>query len=334
MRLLTASPELPRAIPAANGGVRSGEAALPTLNRLRCFEAVVEESGFTRATARLHITQPALSYQIKHLEAEVGAQLFHRRPTGVSLTDAGRLLYTHAQRVSAAVREAQRAIQELPATGQLRVGTTNCIGTYFLPEVLCGLKERHPSMRPVLYRAPSDDMIEALLADEVDVAILADPREDRRLRYATLFEEQVSLVSGRSHRFFDAPAIRPEQLRGEQLVVQPQRTPTGALIRRYLDRLGLDFEPLVTVEDVETVKRMIETGAGVGFLPDMVTARDIVTPDNPAGRLNRSRIEPPVTRRVVLVAWSDLPASRAEAAFVAEVRRHVASAGPAAGSRV
>jgi len=294
---------------------------LTTLNRLRCFEVVVEEAGFKRATARLHITQPALSYQMKHLEEELGAQLFHRRPGGVTLTEAGRLLFVHVQRVAAAVREAERAVKELPAVGEVRIGTVNSIGTYFLPQVLQTVHQRHAAARPILYRARSDEFIEALLANQVDLAILADPRVDRRLRYETLFEERVSLISGRSHPFFGMAAVRPDQLKGAQFVSLSQDTPTGALIRKYLDRLGVAVEPVVSTEDVETVKRMVEMGMGVAFLPDMVTERDMATRANPGGSIGRSAVEPPLTRRIVLVSWNEVPPSRAVAAFVEEVRR-------------
>ena len=312
---------LARAISPAPSDKRPGKTGLTTLNRLHCFEVVVEEAGFKRATARLHVTQPALSYQMKHLEEELGVQLFHRRPGGVSLTEAGRLLFTHVQRVSAAVREAQRAIKELPAVGEVRVGTVNSIGTYFLPQVFAALRERHAGARPIVYRARSDEFIEALLANQVDLAILANPRVDQRLRYETLFEEQVSLVSGRSHPFFGSAAIRSDQLEGAPFVALSQQTPTGALIHRYLDRLGVEIEPVISTEDTETVKRMVEMGMGAAFLPDMVTERDLATRANPGGRLSRSRVEPPLTRRVALVTWNEVPSSRAVAAFVEEVRR-------------
>jgi len=302
-----------------------GKTGLTTLNRLRCFQVVVEEAGFKKATSRLHITQPALSYQMKHLEEELGAQLFHRRPGGVSLTDAGRLLYAHVQRVSAAVEEAKRAIQELPAVGEVRVGTVNSIGTYFLPQLLRTIRERYAATRPILYRARSDDFIEALLANDVDLAILADPRMDRRLRYETLFEERVSLVSSRSHPFFGSPTVRPDQLQGVPFVTLSQQTPTGALVKKYLERLGVAVEPVVSTEDVETLKRMIEMGMGVGFLPDMVTERDLATPAHPGGTLSRSLVEPPLTRSIVLVTWTEIPPSRAVAAFIDEIRSQSAT---------
>jgi LysR family hydrogen peroxide-inducible transcriptional activator len=324
MRVLRDAGTRARTTPSEPGAKISPKSGLTNLNRLRCFEVVVEEAGFKCATARLHITQPALSYQMKHLEEELGAQLFLRRPGGVSLTDAGRLLYTHVQRVSAAVREAERAVKALPAVGEVRIGTVNSIGTYFLPQILSTMRERHAAARPIMYRARSDEFIEALLARRVDLAILADPRVDRRLRYETLFEERVSLVAGRSHPFFGMPTVKVEQLRDAQFVALSPQTPTGALTRKYLHKLGIEVEPSVSAEDVETVKRMVERGLGVAFLPDMVIERDLVSRTNPGGRLSRSLVEPPQTRRIMLVTWNEVPSSRAVCAFVDEVRRQSA----------
>jgi DNA-binding transcriptional LysR family regulator len=298
-----------------------------TLYRLHCFEVVVEEGGFKRATARLHTTQPALSYQIKRLEVELGAQLFYRRPGGVSPTEAGRLLYEHTQRVSAAVQRARQAMKELSegATGEVRIGTVNSIGIYYMPPLLWAMRERCPAAKlTVLYR-DADDIVDAMLANQLDVAILADPRADRRLQYETLFEEEVSLVSGRSHPLFGCPSVDVKQLASLDFVALSEHTPTGALISSYLDRVGVAVDPVVSTENVETVKRMVESGMGVAFLPDMVTEREVE--DGPGRRLNRSRIEPPLTRRVVLVSWGELCSSRAVNAFIEEVRRAKSPAG-------
>jgi LysR family transcriptional regulator, low CO2-responsive transcriptional regulator len=302
----------------------ASKTGLTSLNRLHCFEVVVQESGFKRATARLHITQPALSYQMKHLEEELGVQLFVRRPGGVSLTDAGRLLFAHVQRVSAAVKRAEQAVKDLPAVGEVRIGTVNSIGTYFLPQVLAAMGERHAATVPVLYRARSDENVEALLANQVDLALLADPRVDKRLRYETLFEEHVSLVSNRAHPFFGRDAIEREELERAAIVSLSSQTPTGALVHKYLDRIGVKVEPVVSTEDVGTVRRMVEMGIGVGFLPDMVTSRDVGPASSPETRLWRSHVDPPLTRQIVLVTWDEALASRPVAAFVDEVRRQSA----------
>lgn len=311
------------ALSAGASPTKTGRACGTTLNRLHCFEVVVEEAGFKRATARLNITQPALSYQIKQLEEDLGAQLFYRRPGGVSPTEAGRLLFQHARQISAAVRQAQRAIKELSegAAGEVRIGTINSVGIYFLPKLILAMRGRYPGTKPTVLYRDSDEIIDTLLANQIDLAILADPRVDRRLRYETLFEEKVSLVTGRSHPLFGSPTVRPKRLKGMQFVALSRGTPTGALIARYLDRLGIAVEPVLSTDNVETVKRMVEIGMGVAFLPDMVTGCDVVSEARPDARLGRSLVDPPLSRRVVLVSWNEFPASRAVAAFIDELRR-------------
>ena len=308
--------------PAGAAPAKTERSCETTLNRLHCFEVVVEEAGFKRATARLNITQPALSYQIKQLEEDLGAQLFYRRPGGVSPTEAGRLLFQHAQQISAAVRQAQRAIKELSegAAGEVRIGTINSVGIYFLPRLLLRMRERYPAMKPTVLYRDSDEIVDTLLANQIDLAILADPRVDRRLRYETLFEESVSLVTGRSHPLFGAQTVRPKRLKGTQFVALSRQTPTGALIASYLDRQGIDVEPVLSTDNVETVKRMVEIGMGVALLPDMVTECDVVGEARPDARLARSAVDPPLTRRVVLVSWNEFTASRAVAAVIDELR--------------
>ena len=292
------------------------------LHQLQCFVLVLEEGGFKRATARLHITQPALSYQIKQLEEELGVQLFHRRPDGITPTEAGRVLLQHAYQVIHAVQEAQQAVRELSegVTGEIRIGVINSVGTHFLPQVLWEIRAKHPMVRPKLLYRLSDELIEALLANKLDLAIVADPHPDRRLRQETILEERISLVSSPSHPFFGRPTIEPAELKGVQFVALSPQTPTGALIRRYLDRLGVAVEPVVSSDNVETVKRMVEAGMGVAFLPDMVTSEDVACDGQPE-RLGRSTVEPPLTRRVVLATWRDSHHSRAVDTFIAEARR-------------
>jgi DNA-binding transcriptional LysR family regulator len=292
------------------------------LHQLQCFVLVLEEGGFKRATARLHITQPGLSYQIKQLEEELGVQLFHRRSGGITPTEAGRVLLQHAYQVINAVQEAHQAVRELSdgATGEIRIGTVNSVGTYFLPQVLWEIRGKHPMVRPKILYRNSDELLEALLGNKLDVAMVADPHPDRRLRYETVLEEAISLVSSPSHPFFGRPSVEPAELKGVQFVSLSPQTPTGALIRTYLDKLGVQFEPVVSTDNVETVKRMVEAGMGVAFLPDMVTSAEIACDGQP-GRLSRSAVEPPLTRRVVLATWRDSHHSRAAEAFIGEVRR-------------
>lgn len=292
------------------------------LTQLQCFIAVLEEGGFKRATARLGITQPALSYQIRRLEEELGVQVFHRGKSGVTPTEAGRALEQHAHQVIEAVREAQRAVREMSGgvSGEVRVGTIKCVGTYFLPHVLLGLRARHPLVRPRIEYRDSDELIETLRANRLDVAMAVDPPPDDRFESVGVFDEQISLVSGPTHPFYGRRTVDLEELKGVPFVSLSPKTSAGSLIRTYLERAGIAVSPAVSCDDVETVKRMVEAGMGVTFLPDMSTSDDVGRPGRP-GRLWRSEVEPTLSLPLALVTWRGVNQSLALDAFVAEVRR-------------
>jgi DNA-binding transcriptional LysR family regulator len=292
------------------------------LHRLQCFQIVVEEGGFKRATTRLHITQPALSYQIRQLEEELGAQLLYRRPGGIVPTEAGRLLLHYAQLINAAVFQAERAVRDVAeeVVGEIRIGTVNSIGTHFLPEVLWKVREHYPSVRPhILYR-DSGVILDALLANELDLAIVANPRADKRLQYEKLLDEHVCLVCSRGHPLFGQRSVQPSDLHGLQFVSLSPDTPTGSRIRAYLEQLGIYVEPEVWSDNIETIKRMVEAGMAVAFLPEMVVREDLATAKRPRGRLSRSELEPPLTRSIVLVTWQNVQPSRAVSRFIDELR--------------
>ncbi len=288
------------------------------LHQLTCFMAVVEEGGFNRATARLHMTQPALSYQIKQLENELGASLFYRRPRGVSPTEAGRVLFQHAQEILEAVRRARNAIERLSegVGGEIRIGTVNSIGIYFLPDVLQRMRELFPEARPTVLYRNSDEIMEALLQNRIDLALVANPRTDRRLVQEPVVTERVSLVCGRPHPFFGRKSVKPSELKGMAFVSLTPETPTGALIRDHLAKMGITVDTVVSTDNVETVKKMVEVGLGLGFLPDMVTRNDVVCGDQTAGKLCRIDVGPMITRKIVLVTWKQFEVSRAAAAFM------------------
>lgn len=294
------------------------------LHQLQCFLAVVEEGGFNRATTRLHKTQPAISYHIKQLEEELGLPLLHRRPRSVSPTEAGRVLFQHAQEIIVMVRRARQALERLSdgVVGEVRIGTVNSVGIYFLPDVLRSMREKYPDARPTVLYRNSPDIVDALLENRIDLALVAQPRPDRRLKQETILVEPVSLVCGRTHPLFGRYEVSPSDLQGLQFISLTPENPTGQLVRDYLLRMGVDVKPVVSTDNVETVKKMVEVGLGVALLPDMVTSPDVGCMGQPKGALARIEVGPGLTRRIVLVTWKQHEMTPAVAAFIDELRFH------------
>jgi DNA-binding transcriptional LysR family regulator len=294
------------------------------LHQLNCFLAVVEEGSFNRAATRLHKTQPAISYQVKQLEAELGQPLFFRRARRISPTPAGQVLAAHAREVQEVVRRSRQAVERLSdgVAGEIRIGTVNSVGIHFLPEVLQTMREKYPLVHPTVLYRESPAIMEALLSNRIDLALVANPRPDRRLRQEPIVEERVSLVCGRTHPFFGRGAIRPSELKGQQFVSLTAENPTGELVRSFLARLGVDMDPVVSTDNVETVKKMVEVGLGVAFLPDMVTSQQVACDQPERGTLARIEVGPPITRSIVLVTWKRREMGPAVSAFADALRVH------------
>jgi len=286
------------------------------LHQLQCFIAVAEEGGFNRASSRLRMTQPAISYQVKQLEKELGQELFYRRPRGISTTEAGRVLFHHARELIEMVRRTRHAIERLSGgvIGEVRIGTVNSVGMYILPEVLQNMRARYPDARPTILYRNAYEILEALLSNQVDMAIVPNPAPDRRFSYETVLVERVSLVCGRSHPFFGKTEVTPEELKKVNFVSLTEENPTGKLVRDYLARIGVTGDPVVSTDNIETVKRM-------ALLPNMVFQEDIGGDMRLAGKLARVEVKPPAqTRDIVLVTWKQLELSPAAVAFIALLR--------------
>ncbi len=289
--------------------------------------AVVEEGGFNRSTTRLHMTQPAISYQIKLLESDLGMPLFYRLSRGISPTEAGRVLYQHALKIEESVHQAAQALERLSdgVAGEVRIGTVNSVGIYFLPPVLQNLRSKYPSARPTVLYRNSYEIVDALLANRVDVALVANPQPDRRLMHDIMLEENVSLVCGRSHPFFGRKSIRPAELQGQPFVSLTPENPTGQIVRDHLVKLGVSVDNVVSTDNVETVREMVEAGLGVAFLPDMITSRGMACEGHSLGTFDRIQVVPTLTRRIVLVRWKQVEPTPVVAAFLSELKAHAAA---------
>ena len=296
------------------------------LHQLRCFLAIVKEGGFNKATVRMQMTQPALSYQIRQLEKELGTSLFHRRPGGVSPTAAGRVLSIHAEGVMETVRRAHRAIEELSErmAGEVRIGTISSIGVHVLPQVLAAIREEYPAIKPSVLYHHSNVIVEALASNKIDLALMVNPQADNRFKRDTIIEERLFLVCGKNHPLFGQDSISSSELKLQQFISLPSDSFTGQLIRDHLAKLGVSVAPVVSTNNIETAKKMVEMGLGIAFLPELLISPNIVTKENPQGTLGLLDAGPLLVRKIAMVTWKHMDVSKTirtfADAFMAEAK--------------
>jgi DNA-binding transcriptional LysR family regulator len=220
------------AAPTLRTGHRQGKGGvLIELRQLRWFVRVAEELNFSRAAEQEHVSQPALSQQIRRLERELGVQLFERSTHHVRLTDPGRLLVDHARRVLGEV-EAVRVTAERAATGRLGTLRLGCVGyAKYWPAVQAALDRLGQSAPDVVVEGRydfNDAVRAALVAGEVDAAFLAGPLAGDGLDDLSVVREPVLVALPRTHALATLTEVALARLAGETLLLWPRSLDPGA----------------------------------------------------------------------------------------------------------
>jgi LysR family transcriptional regulator, transcription activator of glutamate synthase operon len=241
------------------------------LRQLRYLVALSEEQNFTRAAAREHIAQPALSQQIRRLEDELGLALVERTTRRVAITDAGALLVTRARRMLAELEAAQEEIQAIRGLwkGRVTVGTMHTMGPIDVSLALGLFHERHPEVELSVREQSSEELAELLRLDELDVAFLSvtERIESHGLALAQLMLEELVLILPRRHRLSGRRRVRLEELSDEEFVSYR----AGSRLREVLVSAAQEagFSPKIKLESNESrrIRRLVARGMGAAILP-------------------------------------------------------------------
>src|SRR5947209_2727796 len=239
------------------------------LRQLRYLVALAEERHFTRAAAREHIAQPALSQQIRRLEDEVGIPLVERNTRHVAITGAGELLVARARRMLAELEAAQDELQALRGLrgGRVTVGAMHTMGPIDVSLILAVFHERHPHVELTVREMSSEELAEMLRVDELDLAFLSvtERIESHGLGLQQLVSEELAVILPPAHSLAQRRRIRMAELVGEQFISYRQ----GARLRELLMGAGAHagFEPEIKLESNESqrIRRLVSRGMGVAI---------------------------------------------------------------------
>ncbi|ALB63828.1 Cyn operon transcriptional activator [Cronobacter condimenti 1330] len=215
---------------------------------IRYFLAVAEHLSFTKAAMALHVSQPALSQQVKQLEESLGARLFDRSGRVTRLTDAGAAYLQYVRRASQELQEAQRAIHDVRdlSRGSLRVAVTPTFTTYLVGPVVEAFHSRYPEITLSLQEISQEHMEELLLADELDVGIAFEHAHSPDIEAVPLLDETLALVVSPGHPLAHEKSVGLERLNAESLVLLSTEFATREQIDNYCRKHGI--HPKVVVE--------------------------------------------------------------------------------------
>jgi len=248
------------------------------LRHLRYFVAVAEELHFRRAAERLHVAQPAVSEQIRKLEAEVGVRLLNRNRRTVSLTDAGAALLDEARRVLQQVEAARLALQDVRdgSAGRLRIGYTPASLPASVPRALQHVGASMANLTAVMEPGFAHELIAAVRNERLDAAIVSLPVPTAGLRTTQLGYERTVAAVPVGHRHAVQAAIRLEHVASERIVVLPREAnrPFYDAALAACHKAGLSPSLVETPGTcVEPALLAVAFGAGVALLPESVAGR-------------------------------------------------------------
>jgi LysR family transcriptional regulator for metE and metH len=239
------------------------------IRHLKLVAAIAETGSVTLAGNRLHLTQSALSHQLRDAEEQLGVPLFERRNRRMALTAAGERLLQSARTVLDELARAEKDIHECngngAAQGVLRL-STECYTVYhWLPPRLKLFQHKFPAVDFQLVIEATDSPFEALLEGKLDLAIVCDPIRNRKIRYTPLFEDEVVIIVPPEHRLAGKRFVAPEEFAVENLILFPPKE-DSTMLNRFLAPAGISPRKIQEVTLTDVIIEMVRGGLGVAAL--------------------------------------------------------------------
>jgi LysR family transcriptional regulator for metE and metH len=235
------------------------------VRHLKLLLAIYETGSVTAAAKALHLTQPALSQQLRQIEEQLGIDLFHRVRRKMVLTPAGQTALETAARVLSDLKNTESHLRNVASGthGVIRI-STECYTCYFwLPAVLRQFQKRYPGIEVYVDVAATPNPLPRLLRRDLDLGVVSSEPHDSAIRFDPLFEDEMVVVIWRGHRLEKKRFIDPQDLAGENVLIYPPRE-ESFLLRKVMHNV----EPgrVIELPHTEAIIEMIRSQMGVSFM--------------------------------------------------------------------
>jgi DNA-binding transcriptional LysR family regulator len=239
--------------------------------RLKVFRTVAEKMNFRQAAEALYLTQPAITLQIKALEAELGVSLFDRSGNHITLTAAGNTLLPFARDLAALAAAAQRelALMKGEEFGDLRVGASTTVAQYLLPRLIGDFRALFPAIHLSVIGANTARIVAALVDGQIELGLVEGPALRRDLRTEQFLADHIAVIVPGNHEWVGR-RITPQQFSKARLIQREVGSGTRRVVEAALRRAGIKLSAdnlAMELDSTEAIKSAVEAGLGVGFVP-------------------------------------------------------------------
>jgi len=239
-----------------------------TLRQLQCFSAVARNLSYTRAAEQLHLTQPAVSMQIRQLEQQAGLALTEQLGKQVYLTEAGEEVHRYAKSILQQIDEMDDVLDKLKgfAGGRLRIAAISS-ANYFAPKLLGTFHQRFPDVSVSMDVTNQAAVVKHVIDNEVDMAIMGEPPEHAHLEAVAFMDNPLIIVAAPDHKLASRKRIALKELEKEVFLMREPGSGTRGAMQRFFRQQKLKLNPGMEMGSLSGIKQGVQAGLGLGLLP-------------------------------------------------------------------
>ena len=254
-----------------------------TLQQLRILKAIATEKNFTRASEILYISQPSLSKQIKILEKSLGITLINRESNKVFLTENGKVFLRYSERILALCEESCRALIDLKNgdRGNLKIGASQTIGTYLMPQVLSIFAQNYPQINLKIQISSTSIIINKILKREIDIAVVGGevPNKLRKNLINKYFiKDEINLIISTIHPFAKKKRINKQDLYYLNFITLN----SNSTIQKFIDNILIQnqietkqLKVIMQLNSIEGIKTAVSLGLGAAFVSSLAIEKEL-----------------------------------------------------------
>lgn len=248
------------------------------LNHLAIFYAIAETGSVSAAAQKLHISQPAVSKQLREFENNLDMTLFDRLPKGMRPTEAGLVLRDYARRIFSAEVEAEHRLAELNdlRAGRLAIGASLTIGNYLLPLLLAKYRQNHPGVAIQLEIANTETIQLRLMSNSLDLGFTEGFVDNAELDARVFATDEIVAIAPPNHPFNRHQALDLATLCQEPLLMRESGSGTRAVIERALQARGIQPEVGMALGSPEAIKQAVAAGAGISLVSRLTVGTELL----------------------------------------------------------
>jgi DNA-binding transcriptional LysR family regulator len=266
---------------------------------LLAFYEVARAGSVSAGAERLHVSQPAVTREIRELEARLGIVLFDRLPRGMALTEAGRVLFDHAARIFAMAEAAQAELHEMAGlgAGQVKLGASNTLGVYWAPDLLSRFHARFPRVEVELAVVNTEQVEAGLRELRFALGFVEGPFDPALFDARPIGADEIAVVAAANHPLA-GERLDPAVLADRAVILREPGSGTRAIVEEAYAKLGLSIAPRMSVGDTEAIKRMLLAQPALAYL-SVLSVRDEIA----RGELRIVEVDAPRIERALHMVW-------------------------------